>query len=172
MKTSTKWLLVGLGVLVLCLFVLGVSVFLIHGNGMTSVAYGTRVGRLWGSGSSISVRAPINPIIKKAYFVRSPLIGLYSIFPFGILTMLLLCLCILPVFILIVLLVIVFSQKGSSKSTSTKVSSTPASEQVIDAQLSSPTAKTCAHCGQPIEDEWVVCPYCGSPLSEDAAQEE
>ena len=172
MKTSTKWI-IGIAVAFLLLVVVvGVASMMFRYPTGTSWAYGVRTGKLWSPDTLSPEHPTLVPPIGKSFFHLSPRAGFYSIFPFGILTILLLCLCSLPILLLVVILAVVFSQKRSPETAAASAVVTPlaASSQtdVAAAESESPETSTCAHCGQPVEAEWVVCPYCGSPLSDEA----
>ena len=171
-KTSTKWIIGIAAAFLLLVVVVGVASMMFRYPTGSSWAYGVHTGRLWSPDTLPPEHPTFVPPIGKSLFHLSPRPGFYSIFPFGILAMLLLCLCTLPLILLVVVLAVVFSQKRSPETTAAPAAVAPPAassqtEELADESDSSATS-TCAHCGQPVEPEWVVCPYCGSPLSDEA----
>jgi uncharacterized membrane protein len=142
MNKFWKWFLIILAVLLVLCGLLAAVLFLTHGSyGYPSMRFGMGFGRM-------------------------PMMGRFGFFGVGMMFVRL----IVPL-LLVTLLVLIGVGIGSrTRNSQPKVSqaetaaSTLSTEPVAPAPAEAVSEKTCAHCGRPLQAEWVNCPYCGAKI--------
>jgi uncharacterized membrane protein len=142
MNKFWKWFLIIVAVLLVLCGLLAAVLFLTHGS------YGYPFMR-YGMG-----------------FRRMPMMGSFGFFGFGMMAVRL----IVPLLLVSLLVLIGVGIGSRNRNSQPKVTQPEAPASTLTQEPGAPapaeavSEKVCAHCGRPLQAEWVNCPYCGAKI--------